>query len=100
MGRRVQRHRPPHRRWSLRTLPRTCTSPRDRSAVDVRVQLHRRRHRTTAEATTTPFSPGSTPAFTKHYPEDDLTERLITGQPIHQHTGTTGRATQRERVCH
>ena len=86
MGSRVQRHRPPHRRWSLRTLPRTCTSPRDRGAVDVRVQLHRRSQCTTAEAATPPFSPRSTPAFTQHY-EVHLTERLMTRQPISQRKG-------------
>src|SRR3546814_625249 len=74
-----------HTSCALVTGVQTCALPI--CAVDVRVQLHRRRQRTTAEATTTPFSPGSTPAFTKHYPEDDLTERLMTGQPISQRKG-------------
>ena len=37
--------------------PRTCTSPRDRGAVDVRVQLHRRSQCTTAEAATPSLLP-------------------------------------------
>ncbi|MFF9214509.1 DUF305 domain-containing protein, partial [Streptomyces sp. NPDC014791] len=39
-----------------------------------------------AEATTPPFSPRSTPAFTQHY-EVHLTERLMTRQPISQRKG-------------
>ena len=53
LGRRLQRDCPAHRRGGLRTRLRPGAPPRDRRAVDVGFQLHRRGQCGTAQATPT-----------------------------------------------
>ena len=54
LGHRLQRDRPAHRRGRLRARLRPRAPPRDRGAVDVGIELHRRRQRRDAEATPAP----------------------------------------------
>nr|WP_229023002.1 heavy metal translocating P-type ATPase [Actinomarinicola tropica] len=49
LGRRLQRHRPAHRRGRVRARVRAGAAPRDRRPVDVGVELHRRRQRRHAQ---------------------------------------------------